>query len=128
MAHHGFAPKELLQFVGLYGHDWHPFVMKACGSVPVTKRTLQFANKNTIVHKTYAENINTADHGRGLDDDRRYPTKDRVGICNRRNVNVWNPKNGKFLPGNFSARSLNGQKTCKQKLQSERGLSDNLNI
>ncbi|MDR1890906.1 MAG: glycogen synthase GlgA [Puniceicoccales bacterium] len=128
MAHHGYAPRELVQFVGLYDHYWHPFAMEACGSVNVMKGALQFANKITTVSKTYAEEIKTAAHGHGLDDVLRYRTKDLVGICNGVNVDVWNPKIDKFLPENFSARSLDGKKICKQKLQRELGLSDNLNI
>ncbi|MDR2778908.1 MAG: glycogen synthase GlgA [Puniceicoccales bacterium] len=128
MAHHGYAPKELLQFAGLYSHYWHPFAMEACGSVNVMKGALQFANKITTVSKTYAEEIKTAEHGYGLDDVLRYRAKDLIGICNGVDGDVWNPKIDKFLPENFSTKSLKGKNTCKQKLQQELGLSNNLNI
>jgi starch synthase len=119
MAHHGYAPRELLDFTGLYEHYWHPFAMEACGAVNAMKGALQFANMITTVSKTYAEEIKTAAHGCGLDDVLRYRSKDLVGICNGVDIETWNPATDKFLPKNFSEKSLVGKKICKQKLQQE---------
>ncbi|MDR1232935.1 MAG: glycogen synthase GlgA [Puniceicoccales bacterium] len=128
MAHHGYASKDLLRFMGLYEHYWHPFAMEACGSVNVMKGALQFASKITTVSKTYAEEIKTAEYGCGLDDVLKYRAKDLVGICNGVDTDVWNPAIDKFLPKNFSAQSLGGKKICKQHLQRELGLANGLNI
>ncbi|MDR0742385.1 MAG: glycogen synthase GlgA [Puniceicoccales bacterium] len=128
MAHHGYASKDLLRFTGLYDHYWHPFAMEACGAVNVMKGALQFASKITTVSKTYAEEIKTAEYGYGLNDVLKYRARDLVGICNGVDTDVWNPAIDKFLPENFSARSLGGKKICKQHLQRELGLSNDLNI
>jgi starch synthase len=102
--------------------------MEACGAVNVMKGALQFADKITTVSKTYAEEIKTAEHGYGLDDVLKYRAKDLVGICNGVDTDVWNPATDKFLPKNFSAWSLGGKKTCKQYLQRELGLANDLNV
>jgi starch synthase len=128
MAHHGYASKDLLRFTGLYDHYWHPFAMEACGAINVMKGALQFASKITTVSKTYAEEIKTAEYGCGLDNVLKYRAKDLVGICNGVDTDIWNPTIDKLLPKNFSAQSLGGKKICKQHLQRELGLSNDLNI
>jgi starch synthase len=122
MAHHGYASRELLQFVGLYDHYWHPFAMEACGAINVIKGALQFANKITTVSRTYAEEIKTPGGGYGLDDVLKYRANDLIGICNGIDTEIWNPSTDKFLPENFSARSLKGKSLCKQKLQQKTNL------
>ncbi|MDR2737498.1 MAG: glycogen synthase GlgA [Puniceicoccales bacterium] len=119
MAHHGYAPKKLLNFAGLYDHYWHPFAMEACGAVNVMKGALQFADKITTVSRTYAEEIKTPAHGYGLDDVLRYRAGDLIGICNGVDAKIWNPATDKFLPRNFSPKSMDGKKKCKQKLQND---------
>jgi starch synthase len=106
MEHHGYAPRELLNFTGLCDHFWHPFAMEACGAVNVMKGALQFANKITTVSKTYAEEIKTPAHGYGLDDVLRYRANDLIGICNGINAEIWDPAKDKLLPKNFSIKSL----------------------
>jgi starch synthase len=123
MAHHGYAPRELLDFVGLHGHYWHPFAMEACGAVNVMKGALQFADKITTVSRTYAEEIKTPQWGCGLDDVLRYRAADMVGICNGVDCEIWNPETDKFLPKNFSRKSMAGKDVCRRKLQSDMGLS-----
>ncbi|MDR1595856.1 MAG: glycogen synthase GlgA [Puniceicoccales bacterium] len=119
MAHHGYAPRELLKFAGLYDHYWHPFAMEACGSINVMKGALQFADKITTVSETYAEEIKTSAYGYGLDDVLRYRANDLIGICNGVDTGIWNPETDKFLPKNFSSKSMGGKSVCKQKLQAD---------
>ncbi|MDR3144112.1 MAG: glycogen synthase GlgA [Puniceicoccales bacterium] len=124
MAHHGYAPMELLDFVGLYDHYWHPFAMEACGAVNVMKGALQFAGKITTVSRTYAEEIKTSDYGHGLDDVLRYRASDMIGICNGVDTDIWNPLTDRFLPRNFSAKSMGGKMICKRRLQAHMELAD----
>ena len=123
MAHHGYAPRELLRFVGLYDHYWHPFAMEACGAVNVMKGALQFSHKITTVSETYAKEIKTPAHGHGLDDVLRYRSGDLVGICNGIDGEIWNPATDKLLPQRFSAKSLGGKGVCREKLQETMGLT-----
>jgi starch synthase len=122
MAHHGYAPRELLRYSGLYDHYWHPFAMEACGSINVMKGALQFANKITTVSENYANEIKTPLHGHGLDDVLRYRAGDLVGICNGLDKKIWNPATDKFLPKNFSAKSMAGKAVCKKELRARANL------
>ncbi|MDR1432734.1 MAG: glycogen synthase GlgA [Puniceicoccales bacterium] len=123
MAHHGYAPRELLRFVGLYDHYWHPLAMEACGAVNVIKGALQFAHRIVAVSKTYAEEIKTPAYGCGLDGVLRYRARDLAGICNGIDGEIWNPATDKFLPWKFSAKSIGGKEICKRELQSAIGLA-----
>jgi starch synthase len=128
LEHHGYAPRELLEFTGLDNHFWHPFAMEACGAVNVMKGALQFASKITTVSKTYAEEIKTSPCGCGLDDVLRYRASDLIGICNGIDKEIWDPGNGKILPKKFSAENLDGKKICKRKLQNTQRLEEDPNV
>ena len=122
MAHHGYAPKELLRFVGLYDHYWHPFAMEACNAINVMKGALQFADKITTVSSSYAKEIMTKEGGCGLDDVLRYRANDLIGICNGINDDIWSPEHDKFIPKNYSVRTLKNKSVCKKELQNMSGL------
>ena len=128
MAHHGYAPKDLLKFVGLYDHYWHPFAMEACNAVNVMKGALQFANKITTVSASYAAEIKTPEYGCGLDDVLRYRAYDLIGICNGIDTTAWDPSKDELIPKNFSAKSLRGKSVCKRELQRFVALPEKENI
>lgn len=128
MAHHGYAPKELLNFVGLPDHYFHPFAMEACGGINVLKGAIQFADKITTVSPTYAEEIKSSEQGYGLDDVLRYRAADLCGILNGIDLTTWDPETDKMIAKNFSKKAISGKAICKQSLQQELGLKIDNNI
>ena len=122
MAHHGYAPKELIKFVGLPEHYYHPFATEALSAVNFMKCALQFSKKITTVSPRYSEEIKTKGQGYGLDDVLRYRAADLIGILNGIDTNTWDPQTDKFITKNFSVESMSGKQFCKLALQKELNL------
>lgn len=122
MAHHGYAHKELIKFIGLPEHYYHPFATEALSAVNFMKCALQFSKKITTVSPRYSEEIKTKDQGYGLDDVLRYRAADLIGILNGIDTNIWNPQTDKFITKNFSVESMSGKQVCKLALQKELNL------
>ncbi|MDR1255744.1 MAG: glycogen synthase GlgA [Puniceicoccales bacterium] len=123
MAHHGYAPPELLSFIGLPQKLFHPFAMEAFGAINIMKGAILYADKITTVSRTYADEIKTRAHGCGLDGLLTYRAADLIGICNAVDGDIWSPKNDPMIGANFSHKNLAGKKKCKAALQEKMGLS-----
>ncbi|MDR2721063.1 MAG: glycogen synthase, partial [Puniceicoccales bacterium] len=117
MAHQGYSPRALLDFIGLPMKLFHPFAMEAFGAINIMKGAISYADKITTVSKTYASEIKRPEHGCGLDDLLRYRAADLVGICNAVDISVWSPRNDPLIPAKFSHENLSGKVKCKLALQ-----------
>ncbi len=128
MGYHGYAPYELLHFVGLPTKIFNPLAVESYGGVNIMKGAITYADKITTVSSSYADEIKTKEYGWGLDDVLRYRAQDLVGICNAVDYNVWSPEKDSRITQNYSHNSLSGKKICKLDLQSKTGLSVDKNI
>ncbi len=77
---------------------------------------LLYADVITTVSPTYAREIQTAEHGVGLDPFLRARRDVLFGILNGIDEDVWNPETDALLPARFSATDLSGKETCKKAL------------
>jgi starch synthase len=92
------------------------------GRINFLKAGLVFADHITTVSPTYAAEIQTPEHGCGLDGVLRERSASLTGILNGIDERAWNPATDPHLPANYDARRLAGKKTCKAALQNELGL------
>ncbi len=122
MGYHGYAPRELLNFVGLPDRLFNLFALEACGAVNIMKGALVYSDKITTVSTSYAEEIKTREHCWGLEDVLRYRSDDLIGICNAVDTNIWSPKTDPLIIKNFSFNSLKNKELCKLELQKVSGL------
>jgi starch synthase len=74
------------------------------------------------VSPNYAREIQTPDHGFGLDGVLAARGGDLHGILNGIDSEEWNPETDPHLPAGFHARDLSGKRACKKALQEELGL------
>jgi starch synthase len=94
----------------------------AAGRIGFLKTGLIYADLLTTVSPTYAREIQTAEHGVGLDGILRERSSSLVGILNGVDTAVWNPATDPNLPVRYSARSLGRKERNKAMLLQELGL------
>lgn len=93
--------------------------------VSFLKAALYFSHKITTVSPNYAQEIQTPEHGWGLDGLLRSRRGDLWGILNGVDYSVWNPAKDPALPARYDANRLAGKARCKAALQTELGLEVN---
>lgn len=86
------------------------------------KAGLQVSDTISTVSKGYAEEIQTAEFGHGLDWLTRQRAGRLVGITNGVDYEVWDPATDIELPANFSTGDLSGKAECKRALLEHFGL------
>ncbi|MDR2420184.1 MAG: glycogen synthase [Puniceicoccales bacterium] len=121
LQHHGYAPKNILDFAGIPWHVFRSDAVEAYDQVHMLKAGLYFAQKLTTVSPRYAQEIQTPDYGHGLDSLLRFRAADLIGICNGIDTISWNPQQDSFLNHPFDALHLKGKHRLKQELYAQWG-------
>lgn len=86
------------------------------GQISLLKGGLMYADRVTTVSPTYAQEIQTAAHGFGLEGVVKLRTGAVRGIRNGVETSVWNPGTDQLLPANFTADNLAGKAICRAAL------------
>ncbi|MDA3959214.1 MAG: glycogen synthase GlgA [Planctomycetota bacterium] len=110
----------------LTGLDWslyNPLQLEQHERLNCLKAGIVFADRVTTVSKRYAEEIQTAEFGYGLDGAIREHQYKLTGITNGIDVDEWDPGKDPHLPANYTAAKLAGKQTCKQALRKELNLT-----
>ena len=125
MAYQGaFDPSELPQ-LGFGTHDRRdPFMLDRAASA--LKAGLLASDALSTVSRRYAEEIQTPEHGHGLEWILRARRDRLAGITNGVDYDVWNPATDKHLAGHFNADDMTGKRICKLDLLRRFGLPENL--
>lgn len=109
----------------LTGLDWKYFnwqQMEFFGNLNLLKTGLTFADRLNTVSPRYAEEIQTAPLGCGLEGVLQNRRDVLSGIVNGVDYREWNPATDPNLPAPFGPDSLDGKKICKARLQQALGL------
>ena len=110
----------------LTGIDWKYFnwqQMEFHGDLNLLKTGLVFADALNTVSPTYAEEIQSAPLGCGLEDVLRNRRAVLSGIINGVDYRTWNPADDRYLATTYSSDSYGeGKRICKRALQREFGL------
>lgn len=105
------------------GLDWKFFnwrQMEFYGRLNLLKTGIVFANAITTVSPRYAKEIQTSEHGCGLEGVLASRADVLTGIINGIDEAVWNPATDNYLPMNYDLGSWReGKAACKQALQDE---------
>jgi starch synthase len=94
----------------------------AAGRVSFLRTGLIWADLLTTVSRTYAREIQTAEHGFGLDAMLRARADHLVGIVNGVDYGEWNPEIDPYIPHRYSAADLSGKVRTRQALLEKIGL------
>ncbi|XWS19808.1 hypothetical protein CRYUN_Cryun31cG0048100 [Craigia yunnanensis] len=87
------------------------------------KGAIVFSNIVTTVSPTYAQEVRTAEGGRGLHSTLNFHSKKFMGILNGIDTDAWNPATDIFLKVQYSAKDLQGKAENKAALRRHLGLS-----
>jgi starch synthase len=122
LAYQGVHDGAALQVTGLGPERYHAGEFEHFGTVNLAKAALVHGTKLTTVSPTYAREIQTPEHGCGLDGVIATRAHDLAGILNGIDGDEWDPATDHRLAANFTATDLAGKAICKAALQAEAGL------
>ena len=110
----GFSPRELpaLGFHSQFSHNAFSFE----GFASAMKAGLEVSDTLSTVSRRYAQEIQTAENGYGLEWLIRQRSSRLIGITNGVDYEVWNPETDPEIPGHFSIDDLSGKAECKRAL------------
>jgi len=94
----------------------------AAGRFGYLRSGILYADLLTTVSRTYAREIQTAEHGFGLDAILRARADHLVGIVNGVDYGDWNPATDPHLPHHYSTAELDGKQRMKDALLEKVGL------
>lgn len=92
------------------------------GGVGFLKAGCYYADRLTTVSPTYAHEIQTAEHGAGLQGLLATRAADLSGILNGVDYQIWDPTTDGLIAARYSAEDLGGKDLCKADLQNAFGL------
>lgn len=113
--------------MSLTGLSWDLFNWKQLefwGKLSFLKGGIVFADTLTTVSPRYAEEIQTAEHGWGMEGLLRDRAKDLHGILNGVDLEEWNPSKDPLIPARYSADDPRGKAVCKGYLRRKLSLPE----
>lgn len=123
----GTAPAAELASCGLDVHQLNrPDRMQdnsAHDRVNPVKGGVVFSNIVTTVSPTYAQEVRTAEGGKGLHSTLNFHSKKFVGILNGIDTDAWNPATDTFLKVQYTANDLQGKAENKEAMRRHLRLS-----
>ena len=119
-----FDPNELRR-MGFGSHDRRdPFIMGSAASA--LRAGLLTSDALSTVSRRYAQEIQSPEHGHGLEWILRARRDRLAGITNGVDYDVWNPATDHHLAAHYDAGNLAGKRICKLDLLRGFGLPEHL--
>ena len=120
----GLFPAEKLSLTGLSKNAFfHPEGLEYYGKISLLKAGIVYSDAITTVSPAYAKEIQTAEHGMGLEGILRHRRAHLQGILNGVDYSLWDPSQDPHIPAHYSPRKMAGKKGCKEALIQEMGLN-----
>jgi len=116
MGYQGLFPKEVAGNVGLPDSLLNPSALEFYGRVNYLKGGLIFSDYLTTVSRKYAQEIQTAEYGCGLEGVVQSRGDRLEGILNGVDYSAWSPENDPLIAARYSASDLTGKRACKRDL------------
>jgi starch synthase len=122
LAFQGIMPRSLIDELELGWDLFTPESGEFFGQLNLLKLGIAHADRITTVSPRYAREIQTPEHGGGLDGFLRERQGRIVGILNGIDTEVWDPARDPHLAVRYDAEDRSGKTACKAALQRELGL------
>lgn len=124
LGYQGRYGSGVLREIGLeYADVFHMNGIEYFGDINLLKGGIGYSDYVTTVSPKYAQEIQTPEHGFGLDPLLRSKAHLLKGILNGVDYSEWNPETDPHLPANYSVDDLSGKRECKLALLREYGLA-----
>jgi starch synthase len=117
--HFDFSSAERL---GLDASALRPDGAEFWGRLSMLKAGIVAADHITTVSPRYAREIQTEEHGFGLERLLRSRAGSLSGILNGVDYGEWDPRNDTHIPAQYGLQDLSGKRACKRRLLEEFGL------
>ena len=128
LAYQGTYPPATMPLTGLDWKYYNFLQMEFFDKLNLLKTGIVFADSINTVSPTYAQEIQTAEQGCGLEGVLEGRSDVLSGILNGIDVTQWNPEVDDLIPAKFSADDWPaGKAACKKHLQDYFGLEQNSN-
>jgi starch synthase len=124
LGYQGLFQPEILPLLLL---PWDLFTMTKLefyGKANFLKGAITSADYITTVSRKYAQEIQTAEYGFGLEGVLRARSSTVAGILNGVDYSEWNPATDKYIAANYSPENLAGKELCKHDLLREFGIAE----
>ncbi|MDH5486353.1 MAG: glycogen synthase GlgA [Gammaproteobacteria bacterium] len=122
LAYQGLFPYQTFTALGLPPDLWSPGALEFHGQLSFIKGGLLFSDQLSTVSPTYALEIQTPEHGCGLDGLLRVRAAHLSGILNGIDFSEWNPTRDPFIDKHYSVRRPKNKAANKLALQKKLGL------
>jgi starch synthase len=122
LGYQGLFPADELRLTNLGWNVFTPNGIEFWGKINCLKAGLVYADSITTVSKTYSREIQTPEHGHGLNGVLKKRTKDLTGIVNGIDFLTYDPMRDQALPKPFSATKPEGRSASKAGLRKTVGL------
>jgi starch synthase len=119
LAYQGVFPYDTFLSLHLPASLWSLDAIEFHGQMSFIKGGIAFADRITTVSPTYAREIQTPEHGHGLDGLLRHRATRLSGILNGIDDRTWNPARDPHLASPYSSRRLAQKAQNKAALQAE---------
>ena len=128
MAYQGIFPKTTEASLNLPKSLWNPDGIEFNGMLSFIKGGLAYADRITTVSPTYAQEIQTADFGYGLEGLLSHRNDVLTGIINGIDADQWNPETDAYISERYNISTLNKKQLNKTALQNKHSLPVDNNI
>jgi starch synthase len=116
LGYQGLFPRDVLARLALPESLFHVDALEFYGKVNLLKGGLVFSDYLTTVSRKYAEEIQTAEYGHGLEGVIQARADRLVGILNGVDYSVWSPDVDAYLAKKYSLADMSGKEACKRDL------------
>jgi starch synthase len=128
MAYQGLFDKQTFYNLGLPSALWHPGGVEFFDQLSFIKGGLVYADYINTVSPTYAQEIQLAEFGYGLDGLLRHRSDRLRGILNGIDNEVWDPGSDLHIPYRYNQRTLKNKSLNKTELQTALKLPVDANL
>ena len=122
MAYQGLFASNLFELTNLPPALYQPEGLEFWGKVNFLKAGLAYSDLLTTVSKGYAREIQTPQHGWGLEGFLARRKHDLHGVLNGVDYDEWDPENDPMIPCAYSAIDLKGKAVCRERMLEKFGL------
>lgn len=119
LGYQGVFDASTFLLTGLGPRYFSPEGLEYYGKLNLMKAGLLYADMISTVSETYAQEIQQAEYGFGLDGVMRKRARDLYGILNGLDYEEWNPAGDRFTAYQFDEEDLKGKMRCRKQVCTE---------
>lgn len=122
LKHQGLFSRSAFKVLGLPEQWYNPKALEFYGHFSFMKAGLVFADRINTVSPSYAQEIQSACYGNGLEGVLNERSEHLWGLLNGIDTQLWDSTRSPFLSTHFDAHQLDGKAVNKRQLQQAMGL------